>query len=224
MKIIGSGAILLLSLAACGSQATGSLGDTASSDPSAPEVDLTPSATNGPSSDARINKIPFGEEGAWTGNIVPKGGRVLVDFGPMHDVLSADPMKHIYLRGEPGVSADRVFLAASVLDTKLGITFDFELDYTDESTPIDLMQHGHLNLIDRGPPQRATAGQVTVSKASTGRLSLQFTELQLGTEDSTGAVPSSEPLADGIVIGDVERVCRIGLERDDGNPFCAEQD
>lgn len=224
MKNIGSGAILLFSLAACGSQATGSSGDTATSgDPSAPEVDLTPSSTNGPSSAARINKIPFGEEGAWTGNIVPAGGRVLVNFGPMHDVLSADPMKHIYLRGN-GASDDRVFLAASVLDTKLGITFDFELDYTDESTPIDLVQHGHLNLIDRGPPQLVTAGQVTVSKVGAGRLSLTFTQLQLGTEDSAGAILSNEPLADGIVIGDVERVCRIGLERDADNPFCGDQD
>jgi hypothetical protein len=133
-------------------------------------------------------------------------------------------MKHIYLRGNPGVSQDRVFLAASVLDTKLGITFDFELDYTDESTPIDVVQRGHLNLIDRGPPQLITAGQVTVSKVGEGRLSLSFTQLQLGTEDATGAILSTEPLADGIVIGDVERVCRIGLERDDGNPFCAGQD
>lgn len=225
MKNIGSGAILVLSLAACGSQATGGSGETTTSgDPSAPEVDLTPSPTNGPSSAARINKIPFGEEGAWTGNIVPGGGRVLVDFGPMHDVLSADPMKHIFLRGNPG-SADRVFLAASVLDTKLGITFDFELDYTDEATPIDLVQHGRLNLIDRGPPQLATAGQVTVSKAGAGRLSLKFTQLQLGTEDSTGTmILSTEPLADGIVIGDVERVCRNGLAADADNPFCDGQD
>jgi hypothetical protein len=225
MKTIGSGAILVLSLAACGSQATGGSGETAtSSDPGAPEVELAPSPTNGPSSAARINKIPFGEEGAWTGNIVPAGGRVLVNFGPMHDVLSADPMKHIFLPGNPGVSVDRVFLAATVLDTKLGITFDFELDYTDEAAPIDLVRHGHLNLIDRGPPQLATAGQVTVSKTGAGRLSLTFTELQLGTEDSAGTILSTEPLADGIVIGDVERVCRDGLGRDADNPFCAGQD
>jgi hypothetical protein len=226
MKNIGSGAILMLSLAACGSQATGASGEdrAMSGDPSAPALDLTPSPTNGPSSAARINKIPFGEEGAWTGNIVPDGGRVLVNFGPMHDVLSADPMKHIYLRGNPGVSEDRVFLAASVLDTKLGITFDFELDYTDEEAPIDLVQHGHLNLIDRGPPELATAGQVTVSRAGAGRLSLTFSKLQLGTEDSAGTILSTEPLADGIVIGDVERVCRIGLAPDADNPFCAGQD
>jgi hypothetical protein len=225
MKNIGSGAILMLSLAACGSQASGGSDETATSaDPTTPEVDLAPSPTNGPSSQARINKIPFGEEGAWTGNIVPDGGRVLVDFGPMHDVLSADPMKHVFLRGNPGVSADRVFLAASVLDTKLGITFDFELDYTDEATPLDLVQHGHLNLIDRGPPQLVTAGQVTVSKVGAGRLSLRFTDLQLGTEDAAGAILSSEPLADGLVIGDVERVCRNGLDTDADNPFCAGQD
>jgi hypothetical protein len=225
MKSIGSGAILVLSLAACGSQAAGGSGEAVtSSDPAAPEVDLAPSPTNGPSSAARINKIPFGEEGAWTGNIVPGGGRVLVNLGPMHDVLSADPMKHIFLRGNPGVSADRVFLAATVLDTKLGITFDFEIDYTDEATPIDLVRHGHLNLIDRGPPQLATAGRVTVSKTGAGRLSLAFTELQLGTEDAAGTILSSEPLADGIVIGDVERVCRNGLAPDTDNPFCAAQD
>lgn len=225
MKNIGSGAFLMLSLAACGSQATGGSGETATTaDPSAPEVDLAPSSTNGPSSAARINKIPFGEEGAWTGNIVPAGGRVLVNFGPMHDVLSADPMKHIFLRGNPGVSADRVFLAATVLDTKLGITFDFEIDYTDEAAPLDLVQHGHLNLIDRGPPQSVTAGQVTVSKAGAGRLSLTFTQLQLGTEDAAGTILSTEPLADGIVIGDVERVCRNGLDADADNPFCAGQD
>ena len=225
MKSIGSGAILVLSLAACGSQATGTSSETATSgDPSTPEVDLGPSPTNGPSSAARVNKIPFGEEGAWTGNIVPDGGRVLVNFGPMHDVLSADPMKHIYLRGNPGVSADRVFLAATVLDTKLGITFDFELDYTDQAAPIDLVEHGHLNLIDRGPPQLATAGQVTVSKAGAGRLRLTFTQLQLGTADSAGTILSSEPVADGIVIGDVERVCRNGLNADPDNPFCAAQD
>jgi hypothetical protein len=155
---------------------------------------------------------------------VPAGGRVLVDFGPMHDVLSADPMKHIFLRGNPGVSADRVFLAANVLDTKLGITFDFELDYTDEAAPIDLVQHGHLDRIDRGPPQRVTAGQVTVSRVGVGRLSLVFTQLQLGTEDGAGTVLSTEPLADGIVIGDVERVCRNGLATDADNPFCAGQD
>jgi hypothetical protein len=225
LKTIGSGAILALSLAACGSQATGASDEAAASaDPSAPEVDLAPSPTNGPSSAARANKIPLGEEGAWTGNIVPDGGRVLVDFGPMHQVLSADPMKHVYLRGKPGISADRVFLAASVLDTKLGITFDFELDYNGETGPIDLVQHGHLSLIDRGPPQRATAGQVTVSRAGAGRLSLKFSELELGTPDATGTVLSSEPLADGLVIGDVERVCRIGAAPDADNPFCAAQD
>jgi hypothetical protein len=225
MKKLGSGAVLVLSLTACGSQATGGSDETATSaDPSAPEVDLAPSSTNGPSSAARINKIPFGEEGAWTGNIVTAGGRVLVNFGPMHDVLSADPMKHIFLRGNPGISADRVFLAATVLDTKLGITFDFEIDYTDEATPIDLAQRGHLNLIDRGPPQSVTAGRVTVSRAGAGRLSLKFTQLQLGTEDAAGTILSTAPLADGIVIGDVERVCRNGLDADADNPFCAGQD
>jgi hypothetical protein len=55
MKKLGSGAVLVFSLAACGSQATGGSDETATSaDPSAPEVDLAPSSTNGPSSAARI--------------------------------------------------------------------------------------------------------------------------------------------------------------------------
>ena len=205
---------LALGLAACGSQASGSGGDLP-----ATEVQPGPASTNGPSSAAAINKIPLGEEGAWTGNIVSDGGRVLVNFGPLHNVQSADPMKHVYLRGNPGVTPDRVFLAGTVMDINSNVTLNFEIDYTDEESPIDLVQHGHLNLINRGPARLATAGFATVSKLGTGRLAVSFSGLELGTATGSG-ITAEEPMPDGSVAGDVERVCRKGLERDDDNPFC----
>src|SRR5690349_376810 len=56
------------------------------------------------------------------GNVVDSGARVIVDLGSLKDLRSSDPLQHIYQRGVPGVSADRVYLSATIFSPRAGIT------------------------------------------------------------------------------------------------------
>lgn len=162
----------------------------------------------------------------YTGNIVAAGGRVLIDIGTMKGVRGADPIKHISERGIPGVSNDRVYLRTSVFDQLKGVQMEFELNYLDETGPIELIENGTLNYQEQeqGPLVLATAGTVTVLREANGPWKLVFDNLKMGElREADFTVPSAESLPSGTIVGDVERFCTVGLERDPSNPFCQVQ-
>jgi hypothetical protein len=164
---------------------------------------------------------------AYNGNVVDSGGRVIVNLGSFKDLRSSEPLQHIYQRGLPGVSEDRVYLGATIFDLRAGTSLRFEFDYMNESTPIDLLKHGYFEIRDGAVRRLATSASVTVSQEGPDRLKLLFSKLKFGDEDTinAGKVPTVEPMADGSVVGDVQRFCvqppGSSSPIDSSNPFCA---
>jgi hypothetical protein len=219
MNQFARGALLVLALGACTSDEAPSGDPSRGDSPPSSNVAMVESSTNPSTSTA--------SQSGFSGNVVNSGGSVIVNLGPFKDLRSADPLQHIYQRGLPGVSTDRVSLGATILDLLAGITLKFEFDYTNELTAIDLMEHGFLLLEQGGARRLATAGFVTVSQESPGRMKLSFSKLELGDEATinAGNVPVAEPIADGSVVGDVQRFCMqppgSASPFDSSNPFCS---
>jgi hypothetical protein len=183
------------------------------------------SGLTAPATDSeRAEPTNTGNQAGPSGNLVNSGGRVAVNLGPFKNLESADPLAHVYLRGTPGVSPDRIYLSASVMDGSAGIRLRFEVEYTGESTPIDLVKHGYLSIKNGATESLATAGTITVSHDTPDRLRLLFSNVEMADVNTTapGSVGASTPMEEGTLVGDVVRECLGpgGGSVDANNPFC----
>jgi hypothetical protein len=163
--------------------------------------------------------------GSPNGNLVKSGGRVVVNLGPFKNLESVDPLAYIYLRGTPGISPDRTYLSASIMDGRAHIRLRFEVEYTGESTPIALVKHGYLSIQNGKTESFATAGTLAVSEDTPDRLRLLFSNVEMAEASTTapGTMGASAPMEDGTLVGDVVRACLGpgGGSVDANNPFCA---
>jgi hypothetical protein len=188
-------------------------------------ADITPEQLAGlpESADAARALQPYVKNG----NIVPSGGRVLVNIGPMQNLWSRDPIKHVFDRGVVGVPGETIALRMSAWEQGgRGVTLEFA--YVDEAGPRDMSQlaFAYLELtenidLDLGPRQVALAGLVSVSLRPGGRAEIAFTDLELGSTNGDGQTfTSREYVGDASIVGDLERICTANGELDPMNPFC----
>jgi hypothetical protein len=136
-------ALLAMLFASCtlseSSQTRDGAGDHVTSGPTDPATDSE-----------RAEATDTGSQFRPPGNLVNTGGRVAVNLGPFKNLESTDPLAHIYLRGTSGISPDRIYLSASVMDGGTRTRLRFEVEYAGEADPIDLVQHGYLSIQNGG--------------------------------------------------------------------------
>jgi hypothetical protein len=184
------------------------------------------SSSNQPCSDS-----PAGDCAASPpGNMVTSGEKVTVTLGSFGVFKSSETIAHMYQRGD-GTQPDRVYLRTVLSDCSTstnckGTTIEFHLDYRDETTPIDLAQHGALILTQNGVELLASQGQVTVTTEGNGRLQLTIDGLEMGRDTADAGIVSPQHVAPALIEGLTERICvnADGTARDPSNPFCSVTD
>jgi hypothetical protein len=171
-----------------------------------------------------------GECPGYSGNMVTSGEKVTFTLGSFGVFKSSETLAHMDQRGE-GTQPDRVYLRTVISDCATstnckGTTIEFHLDYVDETTPIDLTQHGALILTRNGVAMLASQGQVTVTKEGNGRLRLVIDGLEMGLDTVDAGVVAPQPVAPATIEGLAERICvnADGTARDPSNPFCSVTD
>jgi len=161
-------------------------------------------------------------------NVVPSGGRVRTTLGVMTDVETAGAIQHVFQSPDEPFQA-RIYLRYHVVD-HAGNLIIFNIDYLNETQPFAMAGRGFLTtglINDQASENYATGGTVTVSSEAEGKMRLSFQGIEMSHRNDDGTVIPAPPLGDGIVTGDVERVCIVDTATGDrvdstwSNPFCA---